>query len=144
MCVWRRDGSGSTAPKPAGRSNRPCSAQRGFHAASPTGNLEVFRPAPEGYIFEGDAETHWVFAALPGDVEGDYGPMRPLGAVRVRGQKGRWLYAPETAGIHAGHLVLAWRAGRFHYTVSAHSDDPASGQLRDELVTVAEGMRLYR
>jgi hypothetical protein len=130
----------------AGRTIKPpvfCPARvpRGI---SPTGNLEVFRPALEGYIFEGVAKTgHWVFAAGPGDVEGDYGAMRPLGAVRVRDENGRLLYAPETSGIHAGHLVLAWRAGRFHYTVSVHTDDPASGQLRDELATVAEGMRLY-
>jgi hypothetical protein len=110
----------------------------------PTGNLSVFRPAPEGYIFEGEAETHWVFAVTPGDVEGDYGPMRSLGAIRVREKNGRWLYAPETAGIHAGHLVLTWRAQRFHYTISAHTNNPGSDQLRDELLTVAEGMRLYR
>jgi hypothetical protein len=110
----------------------------------PTGNLNVFRPAPEGYIFEGEAETHWVFAARPGDVEGDYGPMRSLGVVHVREENGRWLYAPETAGIHAGHLVLTWRAQGFHYTISAHTDNPGSDRLRDELVMVAEGMRLYR
>jgi hypothetical protein len=101
------------------------------------------RPAPEGYVFEGEAETHWVFGASPGDVEGDYGPMRPLGAATVRGGGGRWLSAPESAGIHAGHLVLAWRDGRFHYAVSAHTDDPSSDQLRFELISVAEGMRPY-
>jgi hypothetical protein len=111
---------------------------------SPTGNLNVFRPAPEGYIFEAQAETHWVFAAQPGDVEADYGPMRHLGPVHVRDETGRWLYAPETAGIHAGHLVLTWRIHRFHYTISAHTDNPSSDQLRDELLTVAEGMRLHR
>jgi hypothetical protein len=109
----------------------------------PTENLEVLRPAPEGYVFEGEAETHWVFGASPGDVEGDYGPMRPLGAATVQGGSGRWLSAPGSAGIHAGHLVLAWREGPFHYTVSAHTEDPSSVQLRQELRTVAEGMSLY-
>jgi hypothetical protein len=111
---------------------------------SPTGNLDVFRPAPQGYIVEGQAETHWVFAALPGDVGADYGPMRALGAARVRGKNSRWLYAPEVAGIRAGHLVLTLRAGRFHYTISAHTDDPGSDHLREELSGVASGMRLYR
>jgi hypothetical protein len=111
---------------------------------SPTGNLDVLRPAPDGYIFEGQGEPHWVFAAVPGDIEGDYGSMPHLGAVQVRGENGRWLYAPETAGIHAGHLVLTWRAERFHYAISVHTDDPGSGQLREELSSVAEGMRLYR
>jgi hypothetical protein len=111
---------------------------------SPTENLDFLGPSAEGYIFEGEAETHWVFAAGPGDIEGDYGPMRPFGAVRVRAENGRWLYAPGTAGIHASHLVLTWRAGRFHYAISAHTDDPRSASLRDELTSVAEGMRLYR
>jgi hypothetical protein len=110
----------------------------------PTENLDVFRPAREGYIFEGQAETHWVFAAGPGDVEGDYGPMRPLGAVSVRGTNGRWLYAPETSGIHAGHLVLTWRSGTFHYTISAHTDGLGSKELREKIARVAEGMRPYR
>jgi hypothetical protein len=109
----------------------------------PTENLDVLRPSAEGYVFEGDAETHWVFGASPGDVEGDYGAMRHLSAATVRGTRGRWLYAPESAGIHAGHLVLEWRVGMFHYAVSAHTDDPSSDQLRQELRTVAEGMRLY-
>jgi hypothetical protein len=77
----------------------------------PTENLDVLRPSAEGYVFEGDAETHWVFGASPADVEGDYGAMRRLGAATVRGTRGRWLYAPESAGIHAGHLVLEWRVG---------------------------------
>jgi hypothetical protein len=111
---------------------------------SPAENLDVLRPSPEGYVFEGEAETHWVFAASQGEVEGDYGAMRPLTAARVRGRSGRWLYAPETGGIHAHHLVLTWREGRFHYVISAHTDDPDSEELRPQLLAVAEGLRLYR
>jgi hypothetical protein len=111
---------------------------------TPTENLEILRPSPEGYVFEGEAEAHWVFAASQGDVEGDYGAMRPLTAARVRGRSGRWLYAPETGGIHAHHLVLTWREGRLHYVISAHTDDPDSEELRPQLLAVAERMRLYR
>lgn len=110
----------------------------------PTGNLKVLRPAPEGYVFEGEADTHWVFAASPGPIEGDYGPMRDLGVATVRGETGTWLSAPEIAGIHAGHLVLTWQSGEFHYAVSAHTDDPSSQALRRGLVTVATEMRVYR
>lgn len=109
-----------------------------------TENLQVLRPSAEGYVFEGEAETHWVFAASPADVEGDYGPMRALGAASVRGGSGRWLYASEEAGIHAGHLVLTWRVGRFHYALSAHTDFPDSDELRHELRAIAEGMRFYK
>jgi hypothetical protein len=79
-----------------------------------TGNLEVFRPSAEGYLVEGQAEAHWAFSAGPGNVEGDYGAMRDLGVARVGKSKGRWLYAAETAGIHAGYLVLAWEGRGFH------------------------------
>jgi hypothetical protein len=110
----------------------------------PTANLELFRPWREGYVFEGSAETHWVFTASPGDVEGDYGPMRHLGSTRVREAEGLWFYAPEVAGIHAHHLVLSWRWGRLYYAVSAHTDEPESKLLQRELRAVAEAMRLYR
>jgi hypothetical protein len=102
------------------------------------------RPSHEGYVFEGQADTHWVFTASFGDVEGDYGAMQHLGATRVQETKGEWLYAPEVAGIHAHHLVLTWRRGRLHYAVSAHRDEPKSKLLRRELRAVAEAMRLYR
>jgi hypothetical protein len=110
----------------------------------PTGNLKVLRPGPEGYVFEGEAETHWVFGASPGPIAGDYGPMRHLGVTTVSGEEGTWMAAPESAGIHAGHLVLTWRSGGFHYVVSAHTDDPNSEVLRRALVAVASGMHLYR
>jgi hypothetical protein len=110
----------------------------------PTGNLQVLRPAPEGYVFEGEADTHWVFSASPGPIEGDYGPMLDLGVATIGGETGTWLSAPESAGIHASHLVLTWRSGEFHYVVSAHTDDPSSQALRRGLVTVASAMRVYR
>lgn len=109
-----------------------------------TGNLEALPPAPEGYVFEGEADTHWVFGASPGSVEGDYGPMRHLGETSVGGEVATWLAAPESAGIHAGHLVLTWRSGGFHYVVSAHTDEPGSDALRHALVEVASGMQSYR
>jgi hypothetical protein len=109
----------------------------------PTGNLDALPPAPEGYVFEGEADTHWAFGASPGSVEGDYGPMRHLGETSVAGQAAAWLAAPESAGIHAGHLVLTWRSGGFHYVVSAHTDDTSSEPLRRALLEVASGMRSY-
>jgi hypothetical protein len=110
----------------------------------PTENLALLPPSGEGYVFEGQADTHWVFNASFGDVEADYGAMQHLGATRVRETKGDWLYAPEIAGIHAHHLVLTWRWGRLHYAVSAHTKEPESSLLRRELRAVAEAMRLYR
>jgi hypothetical protein len=109
-----------------------------------TGNLEALPPAPEGYVFEGEAGTHWVFGASPGSVEGDYGPMRHLGDTSVSGEAATWLAASESAGIHAGHLVLTWSSGGFHYVVSAHTDEPGSEPLRRALLEVASGMRSYR
>jgi hypothetical protein len=107
-------------------------------------NLRVWRPSRGGYVFEAHANTHWVFGADRADVEANYGPMRELGSVRVGERTGRWLHAPEVAGIHAGHLVLTWRDGRFHYTISAHTENPEEAELRRELVAVAEGMRRFR
>jgi hypothetical protein len=108
----------------------------------PTENIKVLRPSPEGYVFEGETATHLVFAASKGGVEGDYGAMQHLGAARVRGRSGQWLYAPKTGGIHANHLVLTWREGGFHYTISAHTNELDTEERRDELIALAEGMRL--
>jgi hypothetical protein len=118
----------------------PARAPRGI---SPTENLKGFRPTRQGYVFEAEAEQHWVFVASPFELEGSYGRMRFLGPVEVRGRRGRWLYASPTGGIHAHHLVLTWREGGFHYAVSIHAQIPVSEPLRNDVLNVAEGMRLY-
>jgi hypothetical protein len=119
----------------------PARVPRGI---SPTENLEGFRPTRRGYVFEAEAEQHWVFVASPFDLEGNYGRMRFLGSVEVRGRTGRWLFAPPTGGIHAHHLVLTWRERGLHYAVSVHTEQRDSQPLRNDLLRVAEGMRLYR
>jgi hypothetical protein len=119
----------------------PARVSRGI---SPTENLEVFRPTSRGYVFEAEAEQHWVFVASPFDLEGNYGRMQFLGSVEVRGRTGRWLFAPPTGGIHAHHLVLTWRERGVHYAVSVHTLTHATEPLRDDVLRVAEGMRLYR
>jgi hypothetical protein len=110
---------------------------------SPTENLKGFRPTSQGYVFEAEAEQHWVFVASPFELQANYGRMRVLGSVEVRGRPGRWLYAPPTGGIHAHHLVLTWRERGFHYAMSVHTKTPSSERLRSRVLRVAEGMRLY-
>lgn len=113
-------------------------------AISPTENLKGFRPTGRGYIFEAEAERHWVFVAAPFELESNYGRMRFLRSTEVRGRAGRWLYAPPTGGIHAHHLVLTWAERGFHYAVSVHAQISESELLRKDVLSVAEGMRLYR
>jgi hypothetical protein len=109
---------------------------------SPGPNAGTSRPSRLGYIFEGYAESHWVFAAfLARSAFDGYGRMRRLGMACVAGRPARYLFT-RTGGIFAGHEILAWRRGRFVYAVSVHTGEPKR-QPPPELLQVALAMKRY-
>lgn len=112
---------------------------------SETENAAGLQPSRTGYLFEanGPGSDHWVFSASLGSAVGGYGPMEALGDAIIRGRRASFLAASERAGIHALHLLLAWREGLFGYVVSVHAPAEQFQANRALLLTVAKGMRAY-
>lgn len=113
-------------------------------ALASSSNNEILKPSTRGYLFESEGIEHWVLAANKDKRwERGYGDLTRVARVKVRGRNGVLLAAPETAGIFALHVLLAWDEGPFRYLVSVHAPAEQATAVRSDLVRVAERMQRY-
>ncbi len=109
---------------------------------APTDN--VFTPTRDGYMFEADGAEHWVFGAYRDQWwERRYGKLERVRSVAVRGRQGELLAAPDSAGIFALHVLLAWSEGPFRYVASVHAPVEQAIPAQRDLIRVAERMARY-
>lgn len=86
---------------------------------------------PQGLV--NPAISHLVIEGSRDAFQSDCGEENPHRRVTVRGHEALLIECPETAGLHAGHVLLRWVEKGTFVTVSSHGHTDANRQLIQEI-----------
>jgi hypothetical protein len=89
----------------------------------------------EGFILEPKNPTvaHLLIEGSRDGFQSDCGERDPHRRVTVRGHEALLIDCPETAGLHAGHVLLRWVEEGIFVTVSAHGHTGHQAPVRPRL-----------